>query len=96
MQIRNDQVHDYQTQRNPFGSAAYKSSPYASHTARRSKTPIRTAEPEGGVESVARQWPPVSNATGATSVNARDDWVGRSMRGGVEESDDGLVMTMCR
>uniref|UniRef100_A0A8R1DHD2 Uncharacterized protein n=1 Tax=Caenorhabditis japonica TaxID=281687 RepID=A0A8R1DHD2_CAEJA len=93
---RNDQVHDYQTQRNPFGSAAYKSSPYASHTARRSKTPIRTAEPEGGVESVARQWPPVSNATGATSVNARDDWVGRSMRGGVEESDDGLVMTMCR
>ncbi|CAI2351410.1 unnamed protein product [Caenorhabditis sp. 36 PRJEB53466] len=90
---RNDQVQDYQAQRNPFGSAAYKSSPYASHTARRSKTPIRNAEPDGGVETIARQWPPVSNATGTT--NARDEWVGRSMKG-VEESDDGLVMTMCR
>ncbi|CAO4374515.1 unnamed protein product [Caenorhabditis nigoni] len=91
---RNDQVYDYQTQKNPFGSAAYKSSPYASHTARRSKTPIRNPEAEGGVESIARQWPPVSNATAAVG-NARDDWVGRSMRG-VEENDDGLVMTMCR
>ncbi|EGT37216.1 hypothetical protein CAEBREN_01594 [Caenorhabditis brenneri] len=71
-----------------------RSSPYASHTARRSKTPIRNIEAEGGVESIARQWPPVSNAT-TTVGNARDDWVGRSMRG-VEESDDGLVMTMCR
>uniref|UniRef100_A0A1I7TE14 HTH myb-type domain-containing protein n=1 Tax=Caenorhabditis tropicalis TaxID=1561998 RepID=A0A1I7TE14_9PELO len=91
---RNDQVYDYQTQKNPFGSAAYKSSPYASHTARRSKTPIRSSEAEGGVESMARQWPPVSNAS-ATVGNARDDWVGKSMRG-VEENDDGLVMTMCR
>ncbi|EFO92957.1 hypothetical protein CRE_10093 [Caenorhabditis remanei] len=91
---RDDHVYDYQAQKNPFGSAAYKSSPYASHTARRSKTPIRNTEAEGGVESIARQWPPVSNAT-ATIGNARDDWVGKSMKG-VEENDDGLVMTMCR
>ncbi|CAH60766.1 Chitin-binding type-2 domain-containing protein [Caenorhabditis elegans] len=93
---KNDQVYDYQQQKNPFGSAAYKSSPYASHTARRSKTPIRNAEAEGGVESIARQWPPASNTSAAAAGNnGRDEWIGKSMRG-VEENDDGLVMTMCR
>lgn len=71
----------------------FRSSPYASHTARRSKTPVRNGESESGVETITRQWPPLSNASG--NRNARDDWVGRSMTG-VKESDDGLVMTMCR
>ncbi|CAI5447664.1 unnamed protein product [Caenorhabditis angaria] len=88
---RHDQSYDYQNQtvKNPFGSAAYKSSPYSSHTARRSKTPTRHFGPgentsypnsSGGadfVENIARKWPPASN-----NVNGRDDWVQNSMRNG--------------
>ncbi|CAB3406666.1 unnamed protein product [Caenorhabditis bovis] len=78
---------------NQRSRSVHRLSPYTSHTSRRSKTPIGIDQSNTGVEAVARHWPPLSNATGATS--GRDDWVGEAMRRG-DVDDDGLVVTMCR
>ncbi|CAI4225508.1 unnamed protein product [Auanema sp. JU1783] len=82
-------------------SSAYSSMPFTSHTSRKSKTPTafdrgsnfaydRDSVTQGTVCSTVRQWPPVSNATGAPVE--KDTW----FTSFADENDDGLITTMAR
>lgn len=91
---------DYGGYGNPYrGSSAYRKSPFTSHTARPAAQP--TSNPfemrgtDGVVSSTARQWPPISNATGATFPPAQSDDLLRRVRDEQLDSN-GLITTMCR